>query len=114
MANGIRAKDLKAFVQRQCDQHDASNWKGSISDYEADVMAAQSFHQNNNQSGESTDEAKLWKASDLRACMQCSKAHEYLQSNSLCNYTDDAIVQQMMWKHPVRKEPITPFNEAEL
>ena len=93
LANGIRAKNLKSFVQRRCDQHDSGDWKGLIADYEGGVVAAQSVHLNDDRSESTKDEAKLHKAADLLARIQYSKACKYLQPNGLGDHADDAIVQ---------------------
>ena len=85
-ANGTKARDLKYFVQRHCDQHDLGNGKGLIVDYNADIVAAQSVHQNENRSQGSKDNAKICKALDLLAHMKCSEACKYLLSNGLVNH----------------------------
>ena len=61
-------------------------------DYKADVVVERLVHQNDNRLGNTKDEAKLQKASDLLARMRCSKARKYLQSNGLSDHTGDAIV----------------------
>ena len=78
------------------------------------AVAARSVHRNDDRPGDTKDEAKLRKASDLLTRMQCSKARKYLQSNGLGDHTDNAIVQQMMRKYPACKQPITLITEAEL
>ena len=114
LANVTKAKDLRSFVQWRCDQYDTCDWQGLIVDHEANVVTARSVHRNHDISGNTKDEAKLRKALDLLAHMQCSKAHKYLQSNGLGNHTNDAIVQQMMWKYPACTQPITPLTVEEL
>ena len=75
---------------------------------------ARSVHWNDDLSRKTKEEAKLRKALDLIARMQCSKAHKHLQSNSLGDHTNNAILQQMMSKHLARKQPITPLTLEEL
>ena len=103
LANGTKAKGLEYFVQRQYDQHDSGNWKGLIMDYNGHLVATQLVHQNNDRSESTKDETKLCKASDLLTHMQCSKVCKYLQSSGLGDHTKEAIVQQMMRKHPAQK-----------
>ncbi len=56
----------------------------------------------------------MGKSTDFLSCFQCSQARKHLQSNGLGDHTDPAIVDQMTWKHPVRKAPITTPSNNEL
>jgi hypothetical protein len=54
------------------------------------------------------------KAADFLSCFQCSQARKHPQSNGLGDHTDPAIVDQMTWRHPARKAPITTPSNDEL
>ena len=91
-----------------------NDWRGLIEDNEKDVVAAPSVHSDDSRTDDTKDEAKIRKATDLLSRFQCSKARKYLQSNGLGNHTDNAIAEQMKWKHPKRKIPIMQLTDAEL
>jgi hypothetical protein len=63
---------------------------------------------------EEKEEAQVRKAADFLSRIQCSQARKHLQSNGLGNHTDPAIAEQMTWKHPAWKAPITTLLNNEL
>ncbi len=54
------------------------------------------------------------KAADFLSHFKCSQARKHLQSNGLGNHTDPAIADQMTWKYPACKAPITTLSNDEM
>ena len=101
--NGIKAKDLKAIVDRQMRQYEASDWTGLVEKYERDISIARGMH-HEDQSDDRKEMSKIRKAGNLIGQFQLSKARQHLQSYGLGDHTDNDIIQQLRQKHPMRKE----------
>ena len=110
--NGTKAKDLRPVVHRRLDQYIVGDWRGLVEDYERDVVLAWSVHDDNTRSQSDHDEANIWKAADLLSRFQYIKARKFLQSNGLGDHLDEHIVNQMAWKHPARKTPMSPLFDV--
>ena len=74
-------------------------------------MLAQTLHGDDMRSQSNSNEANIRKSADLLFRLQCSKAQKLLQLNGLRDYLDKVIVEQMTWKHPTRKTPISPLSD---
>jgi hypothetical protein len=95
-------------------QYDGGDWAGLITDYKQDVMFTHKIVWNNNRSPGEKEEAHVRKAADFLSRFQCSQARRHLQSYGLGNHTDTAIADQMTWKHPVHKAPVTALSNDEM
>ena len=62
---GTKAKELKSLTHRQVDQHDSGDWRGLITDYERDVVAAPTVHRDDSRNADTKDEVKIRKVADL-------------------------------------------------
>ena len=102
------------MTQQRPNQYDAGNLRGLISDYERDIVNAQSIHKDDTWLQGDKDEAKIRKAADLLELFQRSKACKHLQSNVLGDHDEESVVVQMKRTHPARKKPILPLSDEEL
>ena len=102
------------IILPRINQYDVGSWAELISDYEHDILLVHNIVLTDNRMAEEKEEMHVCKAVDFLSCFQFSQARKHLQSNGLGNHTDPAIADQISWKHPAWKAPITTWSNNEL